>query len=111
MENMIEITGASLVEVVKAAYDLSVPQGLGMLHYTPGSLSDEEAAALVRPEVNPHVPVYLDYVRGRACKFRVEDHGGRLYICRDWYDHSDEQLARLLERIGVTAPITTTGEI
>ena len=100
MEGMIEITGANLVEAVKAAYDLSQPQGLGFLHAQPGSLTDEEAESLVHPAAR--YPVSLDYVRGRACKFTVHKRDGRLWINRRWFDHTEEQQAELLQRLGVT---------
>lgn len=99
MENTIEITGADLVEAVKAAYDLSVPVGMGHLHYREGSLSNEEAATFVH--IEREFPVSLDYVLGRACKFTVFQKDDRLYIDRGWYDHTDSQQAELLRRIGI----------
>ena len=97
-ENMIEITGCSLTDVVQAAYDLSRPQGLGFLHYTPEPLSGEEALQYV-DDTSP-CPVCLDYVKGRACKLTVHKDDGRLFIREPWYDHTDAQLAELLKRIG-----------
>lgn len=99
MENMIDITGADLVEVVKAAYDLSSPQGLGFLHHEEGSLTDEQAKSLINED--RFAVVGMDYVKGRACKFSVLKQDEKLYINNTWYDHSDDQLAALLDRIGV----------
>ena len=103
MENAIKITGVSLREFVKAVYDLSRPQGLGYLHFESGSLSNEEADAIVnlRPPESS-VPLSMDYVRGRACKMSVFRDGGDLFIRGDWFDHTPSQLAALLQRIGVT---------
>lgn len=99
-ENMIEITGANLVEVVKAVYDLSRPQGMGFLHFDSAPLTDEEAKSLIA-FTNPRVPVDLDYVKGRACKFFVRrEEDGTLWIQNSWYDHSDHDLQDLLKRIG-----------
>ncbi len=95
--NMIEVTHCKLTDIAKAAYDLSEPVGLGFLHYKEGSLTDEEAEALVA--ANEYTPLSLDYVKGRCCKLTVWANGGRLYISDSWYDHTPEQLQTLLERI------------
>ena len=96
-DNKIEITGADLKELAKAAYDLSRPQGLGILHYEEGGLTDQEAESLIIDD--ERWPLAMDYVKGRACKMRVYKDGDRLYIHKKWYDHTDEQLKELLNRI------------
>lgn len=98
-ENMIDITGADLVDVVKAAYDLSSPQGLGHMHFKSGSLTDEQAKSLINEDCR--TPITLDYVAGRACKLTVFKNGEKLYIRNSWYDHSEDQLLELIDRIGV----------
>jgi len=100
MEGMIKVTGADPVELVKAAYDLSKPQGMGFMHYQEGSLTNEEAKSLVN-ENDDRLVVSLDYVKGRSCKFNVFKQGNDLFIREDWYDHSPTQLNTLLERVGV----------
>ena len=102
MENMIEVTGIDLVEAVKAAYDLSQPQGLGFLHFEEGGLSQQEAEKLVRAD-DPSLPVTLDYVKGRSCKFNIHRTPEGLFIRKDWYDHTDSQLQELLDRLGVNS--------
>ena len=88
---MIDITGVNLVVFVKKVYELSVPQGLGVLHFKEGGLSDEEAKAIVsRGQIN------MDYVHGRACKMNVFFKEGKWYISDRWYDHTNEQLRELL---------------
>jgi hypothetical protein len=97
---MITIPQDKLHDLVRTAYDMSVPVGLGFLHAQPGTLTDEEVAAIIEPSGG--IAASMDYVKGRACKmtvFRAED--GTLTIPDDWYDHSDEQLQQLLEAIGV----------
>lgn len=59
---MIDITDVNMVEFVKKVYDLSRPQGMGMMHFTPVPLTDEEAKSLI----NDDGTVNMDYVRGRA---------------------------------------------
>ena len=39
----IDITGINLIEFVKEVYKLSVPAGLGYLHFRKGELTNEEA--------------------------------------------------------------------
>jgi len=96
-ENLIEITGANLVDVAKAAYSLSRPQGMGFLYYQEEELSDEEARGLITDD--ERCPLSLDYVKGRACKLTVFQSEGKLYIPKSWYDHSSSDLDKLLSRI------------
>ena len=98
-ENMIEVTEASLTEMAKAAYELSVPRGLGFIHARDGGLSDEDAANCV-DESNERFPLKMDYVHGRSCKFRVsQDDEGRRWIRGQWYDHTPDHLQELLSRV------------
>lgn len=98
-EHMIEITGCDLVALVKKAYELSTPRGLGFLHAQPGGLTDEQAASLVKAD--SRWPVSLDYVIGRAVKFNVYRDGEKLYTNDRWYDHSAQQLRDLLAHVGM----------
>ena len=102
MENMIKITGVDLRAFVQAVYDLSRPQGLGVLHYQEGSLTDEEADMILNTAFSyAGLALALDYVHGRACKMSVYREDGDLFISNRWFDHSDSQLAELLERVGI----------
>jgi len=93
MKHMIEITGTDMVKFVKKVYDLSSPLGLGLLHFRDEPLSDEDAEEIV----NSPCGVTMDYVHGRACKMRVTEKDGKLYIPDTWFDHSDTDLEQLLE--------------
>lgn len=107
MENMIEITGADLVEFAKKVYTLSVPQGLGFLHAEQGVLEDEDAKDIVS-RCSGSIALSMDYVKGRACKMNVRrDENGGLWIQKSWYDHTDHQLAELLEHFALSAPDPT----
>lgn len=100
--NMIEITGCDLTKLVKAAYSLSKPQGMGFLQFKPGDLSDEETAEILARGTKTE-PVSMDYVLGRACKLDVFcDENNRLWILDDWFDYSDAQLAQLLHAIDIS---------
>ena len=103
---MIEVTGVDLVKLAKKAYDLSRPQGLGFLNFTPKPLTDEEAGKLVRKD-DPLNPLDMDYVHGRSIKLTVSKKGDKLFLKDNWYDHTDYQYRELLESVGVTAPVPT----
>lgn len=101
MDNMIELPeGADLVALVKGAYALSRPQGMGFLHFSEGDLTDDQARGLIRDE--SRTPVSLDYVAGRAVKFTVFRENGKLFVDRTWFDHSEREYRELLARVGVT---------
>lgn len=102
----INLGQADLREVIRAAYDLSGPQGLGILHYREGGLADPEIDAIIEREsragLTPIV-AYMDYVNGRAVKMHVKQdrETGDLYVQRSWYDHSRGALEAFLARFGV----------
>ena len=108
MKNMIEITGIDLKKFAKKVYELSMPQGLGFLHYQSGDLSDEQAKNIVSGGNNlfnrptDRIALDMDYVSGRACKMIVFKEEGKLYIRKNWYDHTDTQLKMLLEHFNIT---------
>ena len=99
---MIEITGIDLKEFAKKVYELSSPQGMGFLHFTPAPLSDERAKEIINRFVNDKwAALRMDYVDGRACKMVVKKIDGKLFINDNWYDHTDEQLQELLEALKI----------
>lgn len=103
MDNYIEITGCNLIALVKKAYALSRPQGLGHLHYREGELSDEQAQQII----NTPGGIDMDYVHGRAVKFWVKYEGDRMFVPKRWYDHTDAQLRELLTSVGIQMPAPT----
>lgn len=96
MENAIDVSRLNLIEIVKAAYDLSRPVGMGYLHYDPEPLTNEKATDLI--DLKSENVVSLDYVKGRAVKFRVFKENNKLYIRDSWYDHTESDLQELLKR-------------
>ena len=44
---MIDITDVDMIKFIQKVYDLSRPQGMGMLYFTPGPMSEEDAKALI----------------------------------------------------------------
>lgn len=102
LENVIVIPEDKLIEVVKAAYDLSHPVGMGMLHYREGSLTDEQAKTLIDLDHKRRV-VDMDYVVGRCVKMSVfkDEPSGKFFIQKTWYDHSQDDLKQLLDRAGI----------
>lgn len=98
-EGMIEITGVDLVKFAQKAYELSVPQGLGFMHFTPRPLDESEAKEMICME--GRCPLSMDYVHGRACKLTVFKEDNKLFVPPSWYDHTDEQFRNLLEAFGI----------
>lgn len=100
---MIDITGVDLVKFAQKVYELSAPQGLGFLHFTPQPLSETDAKRIVENSKGHYGGVVLDmdYVAGRACKMVVWEKDGKLVIRDSWYDHTDSQLQTLLNNFNI----------
>ena len=110
MDNCIEITGVDLKTFVKKVYELSSPQGMGMMHFTPEPMTDEMADKIISrghddcgfpTRQSDDRPVNMDYVGGRACKMNVMKKEDKLWISNSWYDHTDAQLKQLLAACGI----------
>jgi len=93
----INVTGVDMVKLVKKAFDLSRPQGMGFIQADKSPLTDEEAKSLIEEDGS----IDLDYVKGRACKFHVRVVDGKSYISAPWYDHSDQDLVTLFSHVGI----------
>lgn len=103
MENMIEITGVDLPRFVQKVYELSVPAGLGFLHFQDGGLPIAEAKRIAEIyKDGEKIALDMDYVRGRACKMVVLREGKKLFMRKAWYDHTDAQLKELLSTFSMT---------
>ncbi len=72
---MVDISGLKPTAVLMALYDRAKPQGLGMLHFDPMPMTEEEATDLLARWPSGEKP-YFDYVHGRVMK--VEIHGDAL---------------------------------
>jgi len=94
---MIDVTGVDIIKFIQKVYELSQPQGLGLLHFRSGDLTEEDAKSFIRDDGEVH----LDYVKGRSCKMNVTKEDGKLLIRNSWYDHTDSQLSELLEFVGI----------
>jgi len=99
-EQYIEIPSDKLREAIAEAYNLSSPQGLGLLHYREEPL-DEQTIDEIMPKSGSDGNIRMDYVHGRSCKFHIFHQEGKHYVRPHWYDHNFSQLERLLERLGV----------
>lgn len=96
MSGYIDITDCDKLALIKKAYELSLPKGLGFLHIKDGPLSDEEVFACIRKDGS----INMDYVNGRCIKFRSFVRDGRLLTNNHWYDHTQKDLERLMQSIG-----------
>ncbi|MBA7555464.1 hypothetical protein ES705_48127 [subsurface metagenome] len=96
----IDITGIDLIKFIREVYKLSIPAGLGQLHFKEGGLTDEEAEEILDEwKSDPKFCLNMDYVKGRACKMIVFKEGKKLYIRSPWHDHTDMRLAMLLKAV------------
>lgn len=97
---------SKLDAVIRAAYDLSRPQGMGYLHFQEGPLPDD-VLTQIKATAHSRIVASMDYVRGRAVKqgvYRSDD--GLLYIEADrWFDHSIDDLRELAKRAELGEPV------
>lgn len=87
-------------ELIKLAYGLSKPQGLGFLHFMVGDIDATTLDSMV-DSFEQKGRIDLDYVIGRACKcsFTKSDDGILTSIAPDmWYDHTDDQANQFLSQ-------------
>lgn len=109
---LIEVTGVDLRALVRAAYNPSRPQGLGIFAAAARpDLDDKTVDEIVERGRNDRMlAISMDYVNGRSCKFQVKRAGDRLFIDRDWYDHSRQALGDLLEAVGLDRSLIDQAE-
>lgn len=65
--NKIDISKLDKAEVLAALYNASQPLGMGILHYTPGDMTKEEAMRLLSEGKD------FDYLKGRVMKIDLSD--------------------------------------
>ncbi len=104
---MIDVTEIDMVAFAKAAYALSVPQGLGFFDSEAGSISDEEAQSCIHDG-----ELIMDHVLGRSIKMQLVFTGrklvdgkltdGTLTAPNPWYDHTDEKYDELLSQFNIS---------
>lgn len=88
---------------------MSLPAGLGILHFVPGDFPDKirkayEEKIEAGPKYEGDCIFIMDYVQGRQCKMYVWQHPDdleQIVILPEWYSHGDWQLEELLTRLGV----------
>jgi len=96
----LDITGIDLIKFIREVYKLSIPAGLGWLHFTEGELTDKEAKEILDIwKKDRQFALDMDYIRGRACKMTIFRKGKNLYMRSPWYDHTDIRLAMLLKAV------------
>ena len=60
------IKGLSKPKILAALYNNSKPQGMGILHFDPKPMTEEEAANLLESRT------YFDYLKGRVMKINLD---------------------------------------
>lgn len=114
---MIRIKAYQVPQLIETVYNMSVPVGMGYLHYKAGNIDKKTIDALIhrfeerlkwatsveRPEGYPwpETLVTMDYVNGRQCKFNVSYFRGEIVINDGWYDHTEFQFEELLLTCGI----------
>ena len=100
-DEWIDVTKYDLKKLIKETYNLSRPQGLGIIHYEEGELSEEEINEILNRNEGDHIALSMDYIKGRACKMIVFNKEGKLQIRKTWLDHTLNQLEELIKRLEV----------
>lgn len=106
----VDFTGCSRLDLVKWAYELSAPKGLGFLAHESGPLPEVDALEIIGRYPDDHsVVLSMDYVKGRAVKFNLMRRdiysaeflpdGVEWYAMANWFDHSDEAMEALYEEV------------
>lgn len=62
---MVDISNLSKGKVLAALYNASHPQGMGILHFNPAQMTEEEANGLLQQQT------YFDYLMGRVMKVEI----------------------------------------
>lgn len=62
---MINISGISKAKILAALYNASKPQGMGIRHYDPKPMTEQEADELLKEQT------YFDYLKGRVMKIEL----------------------------------------
>lgn len=86
-------------EIIRRAYRLSRPQGMGYLHFKEGEIPEN-----VIDEIASRATAFgiaMDYVMGRSVKLGIDREGDQFYYSDNgyWFDHSAEDLRQLLDGI------------
>lgn len=98
-------------DFIRTVHELSHAQGMGFIHERPEPLNDEEMKHWLE-QLEEFGNTRLDYVRGRSCKMSLHKHDGHYFIREgSWYDHTDEELEKLLVKFGVSQKTTRHGNL
>lgn len=106
---VIDLTHMDFRKMIKKAYDLSVPQGLGFLNAERGPLPDTDVEGVLQTCRDSQIEyLSIDYLKGRSIKLYIHqvlddqrkcfvDHPDvKFYMYPYWYDHSTQALEELL---------------
>lgn len=101
MRGYICVPWFKLETLIRSAYNLSEPKGLGFMHYKGGALEQETVDEILRIGKDRRMAVRMDYINGRCCKFDVIRANGSCWIKNKWFDHTDEDLIELLKSVDI----------
>lgn len=103
-KEVVDLTGADLRKLVKKAYELSKPYGMGHAHYKSGEL-DEESVDSILSKATRVCLFNMDYVHGRAVKLVAYNPNGSWllpegvtgWMVKKWFMHEDYELNEVLK--------------
>lgn len=78
-------------QILAALYNNSKPLGMGILHYDPTPMTEEEAAELLKQQT------YFDYLKGRVMKINLA--GDELQTWLYNRDNGDGKAERIIEAL------------
>ena len=95
-----DISNFNKAEVLAALYNRAKPQGIGLLHATPGPMTTQEAKQYLDDG-----QTYFDYLKGRAMKIDLSTNEMRTGL----YNHNngDNAAETVLAEIKTKTEITT----
>ena len=96
--NKIDISGLEKSAVLQALYNNAIPLGMGVVHYIPGELSDEQAKNILEKTCN------FDYLHGRVLKVNIC--GDTLYTRLYNRDNGAGAAEKVVEKVRTAQKIT-----
>ena len=103
MGKKFEEIGLTQAQVFCALYNRAQPQGMGVLHYTPGDMKEDTAKEILERVRSSGGEMYVDYFLGRVMKVDLTDDDKPLYLGlynRDnGYGAGERAISDMLEKL------------
>lgn len=100
---MIDVTGVNARDIIRYAYELSQPRGLGHMAFIPGEMPEETLEAIYRTlnrdagdGESPGVALSMGIVLGRNVCMAIYKWRDMYFIKPFWEMHTDQELEELV---------------